>query len=58
MCVYDGVAVRVAVVSKDGVPDFGPPMDNEALFKKGEDFKKFLYTKRTYDGGPTPPPLC
>ncbi len=37
----------MAVVSKDGVPDFGPAMENEALFKKGDEFKQFFYTKRT-----------
>lgn len=36
------------MVSKDGVPDFGPAMENEALFKKGEEFKQFFYTKRTH----------
>ncbi len=35
------------MVSKDGVPDFGPAMENEALFKKGDEFKQFFYTKRT-----------
>ncbi|KAL6078755.1 putative Rap/Ran GTPase-activating protein [Balamuthia mandrillaris] len=36
---------RMAVVSKDGVPPFGPEMDPDAVFKKGEEFKEFFYTK-------------
>lgn len=36
---------RMAVVSKEGVPEFGPEMDNEAIFKKGPEFKEFFYSK-------------
>jgi hypothetical protein len=37
----------MAVVSKDGVPDFGPEMERDALFKKGDEFKQYFYTKRS-----------
>jgi len=36
---------RLAVVSKDGVPEFGPPLPANGLFKKGEEFKNFFYAK-------------
>lgn len=36
---------RLAVVSKDGVPEFGPPLPANGLFKKDELFKNFFYAK-------------
>jgi len=36
---------RLAVVSKDGVPEFGPPLVENALYRKNEDFKNFFYAK-------------
>jgi len=36
---------RLAVVSKDGVPEFGPPLNANGLYKKDEDFKNFFYAK-------------
>ena len=36
---------RLAVISKDGVPEFGPTMPVDAVFKKGEDFRNFFYVK-------------
>ena len=37
---------RMAVVSKEGVPEFGPSMDDDAIFRKGPEFKEFFYKKR------------
>jgi hypothetical protein len=37
--------IRMAVISKDGVPEFGPTMPVDAVFKKGEDFRNFFYVK-------------
>ncbi len=42
----EGTYYKMAVVSKDGVPEFGPHMDKEAVFKQGPEFKQFFYTKR------------
>jgi RAP1 GTPase activating protein 1 len=36
---------RLAVVSKDGVPEFGPPLPANGLYKKDEAFKTFFYSK-------------
>ncbi|EFA86568.1 RapGAP/RanGAP domain-containing protein [Heterostelium album PN500] len=36
---------RLAVVSKDSVPEFGPPMPQNGLFKKDQAFKDFFYAK-------------
>lgn len=36
---------RLAVVSKDGVPEFGPPLPANGLYKKDEKFKNFFYAK-------------
>eukprot|EP00008_Paramoeba_atlantica_P008645 CAMPEP_0201490566 /NCGR_PEP_ID=MMETSP0151_2-20130828/26638_1 /ASSEMBLY_ACC=CAM_ASM_000257 /TAXON_ID=200890 /ORGANISM="Paramoeba atlantica, Strain 621/1 / CCAP 1560/9" /LENGTH=372 /DNA_ID=CAMNT_0047876567 /DNA_START=133 /DNA_END=1251 /DNA_ORIENTATION=- len=36
---------QLAVISRDGVPDFGPPIDNVAIFKKGDEFRDLFYTK-------------
>eukprot|EP01111_Echinosteliopsis_oligospora_P001485 TRINITY_DN12239_c0_g1_i1.p1 TRINITY_DN12239_c0_g1~~TRINITY_DN12239_c0_g1_i1.p1 ORF type:complete len:423 (-),score=78.42 TRINITY_DN12239_c0_g1_i1:184-1311(-) len=36
---------RLAVVSKDGVPDFGPALPVNGLYKKDEEFKNFFYAK-------------
>lgn len=36
---------RLAVVSKDGVPEFGPPLSPNGLYKKDESFKTFFYAK-------------
>jgi len=36
---------RLAVVSKDGVPEFGPPLTANGLYKKDEVFKNFFYAK-------------
>jgi len=36
---------RVAVVSKEGVPEFGPTMPSNAIFRKDENFLRFLYAK-------------
>jgi len=36
---------RLAVVSKDGVPKFGPALGNNLLFKKGEQFLNFFFAK-------------
>lgn len=36
---------KLAVVSKDGVPEFGPPLQANVLYKKDEAFKNFFYAK-------------
>ncbi|EGG16091.1 RapGAP/RanGAP domain-containing protein [Cavenderia fasciculata] len=36
---------RLAVVSKDSVPEFGPAMPNNGIFKKDPSFKEFFYAK-------------
>jgi len=36
---------RLAVVSKDGVPEFGPPLPANGLYKKDDIFKNFFYAK-------------
>jgi len=36
---------RLSVVSKDGVPEFGPPLPATALYRKSEEFKNFFYAK-------------
>jgi len=36
---------RLAVVSKDGVPEFGPPLPTNALYRKDDEFKNFFYAK-------------
>ncbi|KYQ89078.1 RapGAP/RanGAP domain-containing protein [Tieghemostelium lacteum] len=36
---------RLSVVSKDTVPQFGPPMPQNGLFKKNQAFKDFFYAK-------------
>ncbi|KAM9978796.1 hypothetical protein ACTFIY_012557 [Dictyostelium cf. discoideum] len=36
---------KMAVVSKDNVPQFGPPMPANGLFKKDQAFKDFFYAK-------------
>ncbi|GAM26221.1 hypothetical protein SAMD00019534_093960, partial [Acytostelium subglobosum LB1] len=36
---------RLAIVSRDAVPEFGPAMPANGLFKKDQAFKDFLYAK-------------
>jgi len=36
---------RLAVVSKDGVPEFGPQLPNDCVFPKCDKFKDFFYAK-------------
>lgn len=36
---------KLAVVSKDGVPEFGPPLTPNSLYKKNDEFKNFFYAK-------------
>ncbi|EGC36130.1 hypothetical protein DICPUDRAFT_54771 [Dictyostelium purpureum] len=36
---------KMAVVSKDSVPEFGPAMPSNGLFKKDQAFKDFFYAK-------------
>jgi RAP1 GTPase activating protein 1 len=35
---------RLAIVSRDSVPQFGPPLE-QLIFKKGPEFKEFFYRK-------------
>jgi hypothetical protein len=37
----------MAIVSKDGVPEFGPTMPAAAVFKKDDNFLRFFYAKCT-----------
>lgn len=34
------------MVSRDDVPEFGPEVPPNAVFKKGEEFLNFFYAKR------------
>jgi RAP1 GTPase activating protein 1 len=36
---------RLSVVSRDGVPDFGPEIPKNSIFPKNEDFLNFFYAK-------------
>jgi len=36
---------KVAVVAKDEVPRFGPPLPANAIFRKGKKFRNFFYAK-------------
>ncbi|XP_067382602.1 rap1 GTPase-activating protein 1-like isoform X6 [Channa argus] len=41
----DNVLYKVSVTARDDVPFFGPALPNPAVFKKGPDFREFLFTK-------------
>jgi RAP1 GTPase activating protein 1 len=36
---------RIAVISRDGVPEFGPPIPNVAVFKEGPEFRELFFSK-------------
>jgi len=36
---------RLAVISREGVPEFGPPIPNVAVYKEGPEFRELLYSK-------------
>jgi len=40
-----GKYYRMAVVSRDDVPEFGPDLPSNAVFKKGDEFLNFFYAK-------------
>ncbi|KAM7005981.1 rap1 GTPase-activating protein 1 isoform 9-T10 [Tautogolabrus adspersus] len=41
----DNVTYKVSVTARDDVPFFGPALPDPAIFKKGPDFREFLFTK-------------
>ncbi|XP_034724207.1 rap1 GTPase-activating protein 1 isoform X5 [Etheostoma cragini] len=41
----DNVTYKVSVTARDDVPFFGPALPNPAVFKKGPEFREFLFTK-------------
>ncbi|XP_030274725.1 rap1 GTPase-activating protein 1 isoform X6 [Sparus aurata] len=41
----DNVTYKVSVTARDDVPFFGPALPDPAIFKKGLDFREFLFTK-------------
>lgn len=41
----DETFYRLSVISKDGVPPFGPPLPEPSFFRKGQEFKEFFYRK-------------
>uniref|UniRef100_A0A8D0ATE2 RAP1 GTPase activating protein n=1 Tax=Sander lucioperca TaxID=283035 RepID=A0A8D0ATE2_SANLU len=41
----DNVTYKVSVTARDDVPFFGPALPNPAIFKKGPEFREFLFTK-------------
>lgn len=36
---------QVGVISKEGVPEFGPEVGKNTAYKKNEEFRDFLYSK-------------
>jgi len=43
--VHETTYYKVAIVAKEGVPHFGPPIPSNALFKRGSKFRNFFYAK-------------
>uniref|UniRef100_A0AAY4DBY8 Rap-GAP domain-containing protein n=1 Tax=Denticeps clupeoides TaxID=299321 RepID=A0AAY4DBY8_9TELE len=41
----DNVLYKVSVTARDDVPFFGPTLPDPAIFKKGQEFHEFLFTK-------------
>ncbi|KAM6927989.1 rap1 GTPase-activating protein 1 isoform 7-T7 [Xenentodon cancila] len=41
----DKVTFKVSVTARDDVPFFGPALPDPAIFKKGHEFREFLFTK-------------
>ncbi|XP_029957304.1 rap1 GTPase-activating protein 2-like [Salarias fasciatus] len=41
----DNTSYKVSVTAREDVPQFGPPLPNPAVFKKGPEFREFLLTK-------------
>ncbi|XP_034542735.1 rap1 GTPase-activating protein 1 isoform X1 [Notolabrus celidotus] len=41
----DNVIYKVSVTARDDVPFFGPALPDPAIFKKGPEFREFLFTK-------------
>ncbi|XP_068561520.1 rap1 GTPase-activating protein 1 isoform X9 [Cebidichthys violaceus] len=41
----DDVTYKVSVTARDDVPFFGPALPDPAIFKKGPEFREFLFTK-------------
>ncbi|KAI4878770.1 hypothetical protein NFI96_028768, partial [Prochilodus magdalenae] len=41
----DNTTYKVSVTARDDVPQFGPPLPNPPVFKKGPEFREFLLTK-------------
>ncbi|XP_061582884.1 rap1 GTPase-activating protein 1 isoform X7 [Cololabis saira] len=41
----DNVTFKVSVTARDDVPFFGPALPDPAIFKKGPEFREFLFTK-------------
>ncbi|TNN40769.1 Rap1 GTPase-activating protein 1 [Liparis tanakae] len=41
----DDVTYKVSVTARDDVPFFGPALPDPAIFKKGHEFREFLFTK-------------
>uniref|UniRef100_A0A7N8XQH0 RAP1 GTPase activating protein b n=1 Tax=Mastacembelus armatus TaxID=205130 RepID=A0A7N8XQH0_9TELE len=41
----DKVIYKVSVTARDDVPFFGPTLPDPAIFKKGPEFREFLFTK-------------
>ncbi|XP_068450717.1 rap1 GTPase-activating protein 1 isoform X7 [Clinocottus analis] len=41
----DNVTYKVSVTARDDVPFFGPALPDPAVFKKGHEFREFLFTK-------------
>ncbi|XP_076598433.1 rap1 GTPase-activating protein 1 isoform X8 [Chaetodon auriga] len=41
----DNVTYKVSVTARDDVPFFGPALPDPAIFKKGLEFREFLFTK-------------
>uniref|UniRef100_A0A3P8ZRE1 Rap-GAP domain-containing protein n=1 Tax=Esox lucius TaxID=8010 RepID=A0A3P8ZRE1_ESOLU len=41
----ENVTYKVSVTARDDVPFFGPALPDPAIFKKGHEFREFLFTK-------------
>eukprot|EP01104_Vermistella_antarctica_P006472 TRINITY_DN1717_c0_g1_i1.p1 TRINITY_DN1717_c0_g1~~TRINITY_DN1717_c0_g1_i1.p1 ORF type:complete len:376 (+),score=90.65 TRINITY_DN1717_c0_g1_i1:187-1314(+) len=41
----DNTYYRLAIISKDAVPEFGPVLPDVAVYKKGDEFKEMFYRK-------------
>ncbi|XP_053096324.1 rap1 GTPase-activating protein 2b isoform X3 [Pangasianodon hypophthalmus] len=41
----DDTTYKVSVTARDDVPQFGPPLPNPPVFRKGPEFREFLLTK-------------